>query len=110
MQALPLPAAAARALHFTRTRQLGASRNKSCGQRTKRRSRATSCRVALVCDRAGVGRQECVRHICPSDILTLMPNRTEPKTIGQWLRYIVVAIIAIWLVIWMLQISGINIL
>jgi hypothetical protein len=39
-----------------------------------------------------------------------MPNRTEPKTIAQWLRYIVVAIIAIWLVIWMLRISGINIL
>jgi hypothetical protein len=39
-----------------------------------------------------------------------MPNRTSPKTIGQWLRYILVAIIAIWLVIWMLRISGINIL
>ena len=39
-----------------------------------------------------------------------MPNRTEPKTAGQWIRYIMVAAIAIWLVIWMLRISGIDIL
>jgi hypothetical protein len=39
-----------------------------------------------------------------------MANRTEPKTMGQWIRYIVVALIALWLVIWMLRISGINIL
>jgi hypothetical protein len=39
-----------------------------------------------------------------------MANRTEPRTLGQWIRYIVVAIIAIWLVIWMLRYSGINIL
>jgi len=39
-----------------------------------------------------------------------MENRTEPKTARQWIRYIVVAAIAIWLVIWMLRISGINIL
>jgi hypothetical protein len=39
-----------------------------------------------------------------------MPNRTEPKTVVQWIRYIVVAAIAIWLVIWMLRISGVNIL
>jgi hypothetical protein len=39
-----------------------------------------------------------------------MPNRTEPRTIGQWVRYVVVAAIAIWLVIWMLRISGINLL
>jgi hypothetical protein len=39
-----------------------------------------------------------------------MPNRTEPRTIGQWIRYVVVAAIAIWLVIWMLRISGINLL
>ncbi len=38
-----------------------------------------------------------------------MPNRTEPKTLREWIRYIVVAIIAIWLVIYMLRISGINI-
>lgn len=37
-----------------------------------------------------------------------MANRTEPKTFGEWIRYIVVAVIAIWLVIWMLRISGIN--
>ena len=39
-----------------------------------------------------------------------MENRTEPKTIGQWLRYLVVAMIALWLVVWMLRISGINLL
>jgi len=38
-----------------------------------------------------------------------MENRTEPRTIGQWIRYLVVAAIAIWLVIWMLKISGINV-
>jgi hypothetical protein len=30
-------------------------------------------------------------------------NRTEPKTARQWLRYIVVAIIALGLVAWMLR-------
>jgi hypothetical protein len=39
-----------------------------------------------------------------------MANRTEPKTIGQWIRYVVMAVIALWLVVWMLRISGINIL
>ena len=39
-----------------------------------------------------------------------MENRTEPKTIGQWLRDLVVAMIALWLVVWMLRISGINLL
>jgi hypothetical protein len=39
-----------------------------------------------------------------------MENRTEPKTLGQWIRYVVVAAIAIWLVIWMLRLSGINVL
>jgi hypothetical protein len=39
-----------------------------------------------------------------------MANRTEPKTVGQWIRYVVVAIIALWLVVWMLRLSGINII
>jgi hypothetical protein len=39
-----------------------------------------------------------------------MENRTEPKTAAEWVRYIVVAVIALWLVLWMLRISGINIL
>jgi hypothetical protein len=39
-----------------------------------------------------------------------MANRTEPKTLSQWIRYIVVAAIALWLVVWMLRISGINVL
>ena len=39
-----------------------------------------------------------------------MENRTEPKTAAQWIRYIVVAVIALWLVLWMLRISGINLL
>lgn len=39
-----------------------------------------------------------------------MANQTEPKTPAEWIRYVVVGVIAIWLVIWMLRISGINIL
>jgi len=39
-----------------------------------------------------------------------MENRMEPKTLGQWIRYLVVAVIALWLVVWMLRISGIDIL
>jgi hypothetical protein len=39
-----------------------------------------------------------------------MTNQTEPKTLRQWIRYVVVAAIAIWLVIWMLRMSGIDIL
>jgi hypothetical protein len=39
-----------------------------------------------------------------------MENRTEPKTAAEWVRYIVVAVIALWLVLWMLRISAINIL
>jgi hypothetical protein len=38
-----------------------------------------------------------------------IPNRTEPKAAGQWIRYMVAAI-ALWLVVWMLRISGINVL
>jgi hypothetical protein len=30
-------------------------------------------------------------------------NRTEPKSLGQWVRYIVVALIALFLVWWMLR-------
>ena len=43
-------------------------------------------------------------------LISVGKNRTEPKTIGQWIRYVVVAVIALWLVVWMLRISGINIL
>jgi hypothetical protein len=32
-----------------------------------------------------------------------MANRTEPKTVGQWIRYVVVAAIALFLVWWMLR-------
>jgi hypothetical protein len=32
-----------------------------------------------------------------------MENRTEPRTIGQWIRYIVVSVIALFLVWWMLR-------
>ena len=32
-----------------------------------------------------------------------MPNRTEPKTFGEWVRYVVFAAIALWLVWWMLR-------
>ena len=33
-----------------------------------------------------------------------MANRTEPRTVSQWIKYIVVAAIAIWLVIWLLRV------
>jgi hypothetical protein len=39
-----------------------------------------------------------------------MENRTEPRTFREWIRYIAVAVVALWLVVWMLRISGINIL
>jgi hypothetical protein len=32
-----------------------------------------------------------------------VPNRTEPKTGGQLVRYVVVAVIALFLVWWMLR-------
>jgi hypothetical protein len=32
-----------------------------------------------------------------------VPNRTEPRTLGQWIRYMVVADIALFLVWWMLR-------
>jgi hypothetical protein len=32
-----------------------------------------------------------------------VPNRTEPKTVGQWIRYVIVAAIALFLVWWMLR-------
>jgi hypothetical protein len=38
-----------------------------------------------------------------------MANRTQPKTVREWIRYIAVAGIALWLVVWMLRMSGINI-
>jgi hypothetical protein len=39
-----------------------------------------------------------------------MANRTEPKMAREWIRYIAFAVIALWLVVWMLRISGIIIL
>ena len=39
-----------------------------------------------------------------------MPNRTEPKSLKQWISYIVMAAIAMWLILWMLKLSGINVL
>jgi hypothetical protein len=39
-----------------------------------------------------------------------MGNRTEPRTVREWVRYLVVALVALWLVVWMLRMSGINIL
>jgi hypothetical protein len=34
-----------------------------------------------------------------------MPNRTEPRTLSQWIRYMVVAAIALFLVWWMLRLN-----
>jgi hypothetical protein len=32
-----------------------------------------------------------------------MKNRTEPKTVSEWVRYVVVAAIALFLVWWLLR-------
>ena len=36
--------------------------------------------------------------------ITFVENRTEPKTAVQWVRYVVVAVIALFLVWWMLRV------
>jgi hypothetical protein len=38
-----------------------------------------------------------------------MPNRTEPKTLKQWITYIFMALIAIWLILWLLGLASFNI-
>ena len=35
--------------------------------------------------------------------ISTVPNRTQPKTVAQWIRYLVVAMIALFLVWWMLR-------
>jgi hypothetical protein len=42
-------------------------------------------------------------HWSPTCYHHAVENRTEPKTARQWLRYIVVAVIALYLVWWMLR-------
>jgi hypothetical protein len=32
-----------------------------------------------------------------------VPNRTEPQTLGRWIRYVAVAAIALFLAWWMLR-------
>ncbi len=39
-----------------------------------------------------------------------MARQSEPKTPMQIVSYLVTAVIAIWLIIWMLKLSGINVL
>ena len=39
-----------------------------------------------------------------------MGRRTEPRTLWEWIRYVAVAMIAIWLILWMLRMSGIHVL
>jgi hypothetical protein len=39
-----------------------------------------------------------------------MAKQSEPRTPMQTVSYVVSAVIAIWLIIWMLRISGINVL
>jgi len=44
-------------------------------------------------------------HIGPPHAHTLrVTNRTEPRTVGQWIKYLVVATIALFLVWWMLRV------
>lgn len=48
-----------------------------------------------------------ISGICPGWHLNCraarVENRTEPKTVRQWIRYVVVALIALFLVWWMLR-------
>ena len=39
----------------------------------------------------------------PREMISPMENRTEPKTVSGWIRYIVVAAIALFLVWWLLR-------
>ena len=34
-----------------------------------------------------------------------MANRTEPKTLKDWITYLFMAAIAIWLIVWLLGLS-----
>ena len=34
----------------------------------------------------------------------LLGSRTQPRTVKEWIRYMVVAVVALWLVVWMLGI------
>jgi hypothetical protein len=40
--------------------------------------------------------------MCPSTKIQSVLNRTEPRTLAQWIRYLAVAVIALFLVWWML--------
>jgi hypothetical protein len=39
-----------------------------------------------------------------------MAKQIEPQSFMQVVKYVVFALIAIWLIVWMLKLSGINIL
>lgn len=56
-----------------------------------------------IVSRAAIIRSAPSRKIEVEDQAANMENRTEPKTLGQWIRYIVVAVIALFLVWWMLR-------
>lgn len=49
-----------------------------------------------------IGRRLLAYHVagCYTPVVA---NRTEPKTLREWIRYIVVALIALFLVWWMLR-------
>ncbi len=36
-------------------------------------------------------------------VTSAVPNRTEPRSLGEWIRYVLVAAIALFLVWWMLR-------
>jgi len=49
------------------------------------------------------GASRASRNLTPDCYDYHVANRTEPKTVAQWIRYIVVAAIALFLVWWMLR-------
>jgi hypothetical protein len=80
------------------------------GHPLRRFLRSASVRAAVL---AGVTRVDTLDPAAPTEgqcgsrtiipEVFSMPNRTEPKTPGQWLRYILMAAVALFLVWWMLQ-------
>jgi len=53
-------------------------------------------------------RAACLRRV--RRLKDKMENRTKPRTVGQWLRYLGMALIALWLIVWLLRMSGVNII
>lgn len=69
----------------------------------RRGERCAGANVGLSCKESERTEINRLLKMCPSCYHDPVENRTEPRTAGQWIRYIVVAIIALFLVWWMLR-------